>query len=498
MYFLLFSLAFVINFGGFPFEEVQRFPDTPIGRVEKLMSYRRYWDAYQECKKIIADGGSIEPKVYRLSAQCALTMSISEEAVNTASIVINDKKIRMSNNEKRLCYEIRAHANLQLGKFDDAKADAAKSNSRNMIQETQSAHEVYETFKAKVAENKNDEAARALDQLLKVAINAPDLKLVRANLAWDAKDYDKFFEIAKDLPERFPEDQELLYRLGVVSMCKGEFQNSKNYLDVATRRRHYPEYYAQAKKSLQSISKGYSEIRRNDINTILRTEGKFNHIYNTTEEMCAQKSEIMRNLNLIKAKIMRSKGDHKATIDFLNEMVGLYSDTTDFQIERGEVCLDSGDFEGAIFDFQSVLRTSRDRRAYDGLQKAKRLKREQSSDDYYKILEVPRDASESELKQAFRKSTIKWHPDRHRGEEEKKKAEQMMKKINIAYECLSDPQKRALYDQGVDPDNQQMDGANFGGFNLFDMMNPFADFGFGGFQGFQQGGGGNFHFEFHF
>ncbi|EAY17083.1 DnaJ domain containing protein [Trichomonas vaginalis G3] len=503
MLLFFFSLLGFFNLGGFPFEDFQRFPDTPVGRVEQLMAYRKYWDAFESCNQIIREGGYVEPKVYRLKAQCALTMSLSDEAVQAASIVINDKKIRLSNNEKRLCYQIRAHANLQLGKFDQAKADAAKSNNQEMIQETSSAADVYKTFQDKIAENKNDEAARALDQLLKVALSSFELKKIRADLAWDAKDYDKFAEVAKDLPERYPDDHELLYRLGVVTMCAGDFQKAKTFFEGATRRRGYPEYFAIAKKSLNSIQRGYSEVRRNtDIKSLLRNEQKFDTIYNQTTEFCAQKSEIMRAMNLLKAKIIRSKGDSKATIDFLNEQIGTYSDTTEFQLERGEVCLDSGDYEGAIFDFQSVLRSGhRDSRAQQGLQKAQQMKKEQNNDDYYKLLEVPRDASESELKKAFRKATIKWHPDRHRGEEEKKKAEQMMKKINLAYEVLSDPQKRAMYDQGVDPDGQQMGGQGFD-FNPFDLMNGFGFPGFGGFPGgaqhFEFHNGNGFHFEFHF
>ena len=47
------------------------------------------------------------------------------------------------------------------------------------------------------------------------------------------------------------------------------------------------------------------------------------------------------------------------------------------------------------------------------------------------------------------------HPDRYKEPEEKKKAEDMMKKINIAYEVLSDPQKKQMYDQGYDPEHPE-------------------------------------------
>ena len=65
--------------------------------------------------------------------------------------------------------------------------------------------------------------------------------------------------------------------------------------------------------------------------------------------------------------------------------------------------------------------------------------------DYYDILSVSKNASASEIKKAYRKLALKWHPDKHK--EDKKEAEEKFKEINQAYEVLSDSQKKAAYDQ---------------------------------------------------
>ncbi|CAN1354817.1 DnaJ homolog subfamily B member 4 [Linum perenne] len=65
--------------------------------------------------------------------------------------------------------------------------------------------------------------------------------------------------------------------------------------------------------------------------------------------------------------------------------------------------------------------------------------------DYYKVLQVERNASDDDLKKAYRKLAMKWHPDKNPND--KKDAEAKFKKISEAYEVLSDPQKRAVYDQ---------------------------------------------------
>jgi DnaJ-class molecular chaperone len=96
--------------------------------------------------------------------------------------------------------------------------------------------------------------------------------------------------------------------------------------------------------------------------------------------------------------------------------------------------------------------------------------------DYYDLLGVPRTASEDDLKKAYRKLALKYHPDRNPGDKE---AEEKFKKINEAYAVLSDPQKRKQFDQfGMGGFQQRYSEEDiFRGFNVGDL---FKDLGFGG------------------
>lgn len=107
------------------------------------------------------------------------------------------------------------------------------------------------------------------------------------------------------------------------------------------------------------------------------------------------------------------------------------------------------------------------------IKKAKVSLKRSKRKDLYSILGVGQDASEQEIKSAYRKAALKYHPDRHtnKSDAEKAEAEAMFKNIGEAYEILSNPEKKARYDSGVE---------------LEDMDNPHAG-GFGG--GFGYGGG---------
>jgi curved DNA-binding protein len=90
--------------------------------------------------------------------------------------------------------------------------------------------------------------------------------------------------------------------------------------------------------------------------------------------------------------------------------------------------------------------------------------------DYYKLLGVDRNATPDDIKKAFRKQALKFHPDRNQGN---KQAEEKFKDLNEAYEVLSDPQKRSRYDQlGDSYFNYQRSGGTPGGFNWSDWSSP--------------------------
>ncbi len=111
--------------------------------------------------------------------------------------------------------------------------------------------------------------------------------------------------------------------------------------------------------------------------------------------------------------------------------------------------------------------------------------------DYYEVLGVDKSASDAEIKSAYRKIAIKYHPDRNPGNKE---AEEKFKEAAEAYDVLHDAKKRQQYDQfGFNaPGGSGFEGFSGGGFSMDDIFSMFGDVfgGGGGFSGFSGFGGG--------
>src|SRR5690606_11926795 len=110
--------------------------------------------------------------------------------------------------------------------------------------------------------------------------------------------------------------------------------------------------------------------------------------------------------------------------------------------------------------------------------------------DYYEILGISKSADASEIKKAYRKKAIEYHPDKNPGD---KQAEENFKLAAEAYEVLSDPDKRSRYDQFGHQAFDGSGGFSGAGMNMDDIFSQFGDifgsaFGGGGFGGFNNQG----------
>lgn len=178
----------------------------------------------------------------------------------------------------------------------------------------------------------------------------------------------------------------------------------------------------------------------------------------------------------------------KDAIKLCTETIELEPQNAYAYCDRAEAYLLEDKLDDALKDYQEAKNINNDlHRAKEGIDRVNKLIKQAKKRDYYKILGVTRSASKPEITKKFRKLASKWHPDKYDGDD-KKMAEKKFIDIAAAKEVLTDPEKRAKYDQGedpLDPDSQQGQG-----FNPFQHYQDFGDdFGGGGFGSFK------FHFN---
>ncbi|EEC72275.1 hypothetical protein OsI_05436 [Oryza sativa Indica Group] len=185
-------------------------------------------------------------------------------------------------------------------------------------------------------------------------------------------------------------------------------------------------------------------------------------------------------------KVLVKLGRGKEAISSCTEALNIDGELVDALTQRGEAKLLTEDWEGADMGIREALM-----RAEKQLKLSKRK-------DWYKILGISKTASAADIKRAYKKLALQWHPDKN--VDNREEAENMFREIAAAYEVLGDEDKRVRYDRGEDLDEMNMGGGG-GGFNPFggggQQYTFHYDGGFHGGGGFPGGGfPGGFQFNF--
>lgn len=175
----------------------------------------------------------------------------------------------------------------------------------------------------------------------------------------------------------------------------------------------------------------------------------------------------------------------------INKSIALNEKYLKAYTRRGNIYMALKMYEEAKYDFQKVKDAEPGNKdIVKLLEEAKKHEKAAKKRDYYKLLEIDRNANENDIRKAYKKLALKWHPDRNNENEEQKKiAEKTFRDINDAYSVLSDPKKKQQYDSGFDPLNPEEagmgDGMGFssGGVDPSDIFRMF----FGGGGGASQG-----------
>ncbi|KAG6697018.1 hypothetical protein I3842_09G178900 [Carya illinoinensis] len=203
------------------------------------------------------------------------------------------------------------------------------------------------------------------------------------------------------------------------------------------------------------------------------------------------------HLHLGLCEVLVKLGRGKDAITSCNEALSIDGELIDALVQRGEAKLLTEDWEGAVEDLKSAAQKSpQDMNIREAFMRAEKALKMSKRKDWYKILGVSRMASISDIKRAYKKLALQWHPDKN--VENREEAEAKFREIAAAYEVLSNEEKRTRYDRGEDIEDTGM-GNGGGGFNFGGGGQQFTFSFEGGFPGGFGGGfpgGGGFEFQF--
>lgn len=170
-------------------------------------------------------------------------------------------------------------------------------------------------------------------------------------------------------------------------------------------------------------------------------------------------SKLYYNRALVNTKL----GNLKDAVNDCNEALKINDKYLKAILKRAKLYYDLENYEECVRDYETALKMEKTPEIKNLLRDAKIQLKRSKRKDYYKILGVSKDASDDEIKKAYRKRALVHHPDRHSNasEEEKKEQEIKFKEVGEAYSVLSDQSKRARYDNGQDVMDESGAGGKF-------------------------------------
>jgi len=371
---------------------------------------------------------------------------------------------------------------VQMGKLTDALAflgtpKTNKQKDRSMLQrEMKSVNATLEklnTGKQLLEKKKFKQASRVFEQLMVGEISASDQVKYLCGLSYiGSKQIQPVLRLANALYKRDSRNFDYIILRGKAFYYLGNtelgMQHFKKILQEDPDNKEAKRMYLQIKKLGRKKQEGNDLFKKNKNREAFAAYTEALEIDPMNDSFNAK---IYSNRAATQMRLKQWQGafnDCGAAIIREPDYVKAYS-------RRAQCALGLERYRDAIRDYERILEMDRgNKEAKEGLRAAQLEQKKAGRKNYYKILGVPKTAKEKEIKKAYRKLALRWHPDKNN--DNLKEAEAKFKDINEAYSVLSDSKKKNDYDTGKDL--QESHGS-------FDASEVFSMF-FGG-----QGGGGH-------
>jgi len=395
-------------------------------------------------------------------------------------------------------YQRGASSYTHLGQYEKAEALLKKGNKanpydvniRSEITKLKSVAKRKKELTAAVKEQKFDKAMLLLPALEKFVTRDLDVGILTLRAYLGVKRYQKALKTASEWYQRYPSNIQLLHLRGCALYHTGNSPMALKHFQMVLRSspdfKESQDMYRKVKKMDRAKARGGEEFK----------SGKFAEaVQSYTEALAcdADNKSFNTAVHSNRAAAYMKMRKYAEAVEDLNFVIEEQPENKKALLRRATCHTELSNHDGAVRDLEMCSKLDRgNREIRQRLRKAMIAQKRAARKDYYKLLGVTQSATSSEIKKAYRKAALKWHPDKNQSgtEEEKAAAEAKFKDIGEAYEVLSDDQKRARYDNGEDLDDMGGHGGMHGMdphmmFNMF-----FGGRGGGRGGGFPGGGGG--------
>ncbi len=399
-----------------------------------------------------------EPTLYANRATCLKLLGKYRESLNDykKAIQFNPKNTK---NLKKL-----ASVYVLIGNFGEAQilvqkcvhlepSDSSHSAELNRINKLIAS---YEKINEKKKDGRWEDVETLCNQLL---IDAPSFGTLKQiyieSLLENCKFQDAINYInSKVTSDEKNKDHEFLYLLAKAYYFKGDYSDAKRTMNSLMQVAMEEEKYTKLLTHINGI-----ESSKKKANAFFK-EGKLDDAITEYTKLLDYDAENKNFQSIIltnRALCYKKQNKLMEALKDADEALKLNPKYVTGYIRRGNIYKDLKMYDDAIHDFQEAKSLDPNNRDIDAsIKESSSLKDQARNRDYYAILGVDRNATPEEIKKAYRKMALKYHPDRNsESEQSKKVAQRKFEDIGDAYSVLSDPKKKQMFDMGVDPLNPQ-------------------------------------------